>query len=103
MTVYSAIFKDDSLDKHPQLLQHLKEIGQLDHVEIVKELTPHWLRHTFASELMANGAAVKQIMEAGGWKTSKVVIETYSHNAPSEVAQQVQNLPFNFKEGENTK
>ncbi len=36
-------------------------------------------RHSFASNALAMGATAKEVMEAGGWKTARMVLETYAH------------------------
>jgi integrase len=36
-------------------------------------------RHSFASNALAMGATVKEVMEAGGWRTARLVLETYAH------------------------
>jgi integrase len=36
-------------------------------------------RHSFASNALSMGATTKEIMEAGGWKTARLVLETYAH------------------------
>lgn len=36
-------------------------------------------RHSFASNALAMGATAKEVMEAGGWKTARLVLETYAH------------------------
>ena len=42
------------------------------------DVTPHVLRHTFASRLVMNGAPLRTVQELGGWKTIAMV-ERYSH------------------------
>ncbi|SFZ86016.1 Site-specific recombinase XerD [Devosia enhydra] len=53
-------------------------------------------RHSFATNAMAMGADVKTAMEAGGWKSSAVFIETYVHspNAGRLVADRFNALDF---------
>jgi len=41
-------------------------------------VTPHVLRHTFASRLVMNGADLRTVQELGGWKSMSMV-ERYSH------------------------
>jgi integrase len=76
------------------LVTSLKEVGQHDRAAVVAQATPHWLRHTFASHLMAQGETVKTIMEAGRWKTARLVWETYGHLAPDATRDAVNSLPF---------
>ena len=41
-------------------------------------VTPHSLRHTWASRMEMSGASQKTLMEIGGWKDPKMVAR-YSH------------------------
>lgn len=46
----------------------------------IKFVPPHQAgRHSFASNALAMGATTKEVMEAGGWKTARMVLETYAH------------------------
>jgi integrase len=49
-----------------------------------RHLSPHCLRHTWASLHMARGTPLKWIQEQGGWSTAKVLLDTYGHFMPSE-------------------
>lgn len=53
-------------------------------------------RHSFATNAMAMGADVKTAMEAGGWKSSAVFLETYVHspNAGRLVADRFNSVEF---------
>lgn len=44
-------------------------------------VTPHTLRHTFASRLVMSGADLRTVQELGGWQTIAMV-ERYSHLNP---------------------
>jgi site-specific recombinase XerD len=46
------------------------------------EVSPHTLRHTFASRLAMAGVDARTIQDLGGWKTLALV-ERYSHLSPS--------------------
>lgn len=37
-------------------------------------------RHSFGTNAMAGGAAIKDAMDAGGWKSAKLFMETYVHS-----------------------
>ena len=60
-------------------------------------------RHSFASNALAMGATAKEVMEAGGWKTARMVLEIYAHanragrsiadRFDSEVAQSITQTP----------
>jgi len=49
-----------------------------------RHLSPHCLRHTWASLHMARGTPLKWIQDQGGWSTAKVLLDTYGHFMPSE-------------------
>jgi integrase len=48
------------------------------------DVTPHTLRHTFASRLAMKGVDLPTIMELGGWKSLSMV-QRYSHLSPKHV------------------
>lgn len=86
-----------------------KNAGNLDRAEflmeraaIVEQSTPHWLRHNFASQLIMAGESTRAVMEAGRWKSSRLVDETYGHLAPDHARQAINRLPFSInKSGQN--
>lgn len=77
-----------------RLVARLIEAGKAERADVVAKATPHWLRHSFASHLMAQGESVKTIMDAGRWKTARLVIETYGHLAPDATRAAVSKLGF---------
>jgi integrase len=60
----------------------------------LKNVTPHTLRHTFASRLAMAGVDARTIQELGGWKTLALV-ERYSHLSPSHKAEAVERIVSN--------
>ena len=42
------------------------------------DVTPHVLRHTFASRLVMNGVDLRTVQELGGWKSLNMV-QRYAH------------------------
>ena len=58
-------------------------------------VTPHVLRHTFASRLAMAGVDLRTIQELGGWKSLKMV-ERYSHLSPSHKAEAVERISKHF-------
>ena len=48
----------------------------------------HKMRHFFASYLHDMGYSPKQIQDAGGWKTSRVMESVYQHSMDMDTAQQ---------------
>jgi integrase len=51
-------------------------------------VTPHTLRHTFASRLVMAGVDLRTVQELGGWQTLSMV-ERYAHLSPAHKAQAV--------------
>ena len=49
-----------------------------------RRITPHCLRHTFASLHLARGTNLKWVQEAGGWTSAKMLLDVYGHFMPSE-------------------
>jgi hypothetical protein len=49
-----------------------------------RSLTPHVLRHTFASLHLARGTNLKWVQEAGGWASAKMLLDVYGHFMPTE-------------------
>ena len=54
-------------------------------------MTPHTLRHTFASRLVMAGVDLRTVQELGGWQTLAMV-ERYAHLSPAHKAQAVERL-----------
>ena len=57
----------------------------------VSGVTPHTLRHTFASRLVMAGVDLRTVQELGGWQTLAMV-ERYSHLSPAHKAQAVERI-----------
>ena len=52
----------------------------------VRVMTSHEVgRHAFAARLLAQGFTLKQVQEAGGWKSYRMVAEVYGHLEKSSV------------------
>ncbi|MDJ0848498.1 MAG: site-specific integrase [Myxococcota bacterium] len=58
-----------------------------------RKLTPHGLRHTWASLHMARGTPLKWIQAQGDWTTAKLLLDVYGHFLPSEYTR-VRGRPF---------
>ena len=54
-------------------------------------MTPHTLRHTFASRLAMAGVDLRTLQELGGWQTLAMV-HRYAHLAPFHKAQAVERI-----------
>lgn len=61
------------------------------HAGLGKDVTPHVLRHTFASRLAMAGVDLRTIQELGGWSDLNMV-KRYSHLSPSHKAEAVERL-----------
>ncbi len=63
------------------------------------KVTPHTLRHTFASRLAMAGVDLRTIQELGGWKNLKMV-ERYTHLVPDHKVAAIEklrdNVPYIF-------
>jgi integrase len=57
----------------------------------LKGVTPHVLRHTFASRMAMAGVDLRTIQELGGWK-SLTMVERYAHPSPSHRAAAVERI-----------
>jgi integrase len=57
----------------------------------IEDYTWHNNRHTFGSWLAMAGASVKEIQEAGGWKSIQMAAR-YSHLSPAHTASVVDKL-----------
>jgi len=57
----------------------------------LKDVTPHTLRHTFATRLIENGVDLRTVQELGGWSNLQM-LERYGHVTPSRKAEAVERL-----------
>ncbi len=57
----------------------------------LREVTPHTLRHTFASRLAMAGVDVRTIMELGGWQ-HLAMVQRYSHLSPRHKVAAVEQI-----------
>lgn len=69
----------------------------------LSDVTPHTLRHTFATRLIENGVDLRTVQELGGWSQIKM-LERYGHVSPSRKVEAVEGLTRKFHNGNhNTK
>jgi len=54
-------------------------------------VTPHTLRHTFATRLIANGVDLRTVQELGGWAQIEM-LERYGHVTTARKAEAVERL-----------
>jgi integrase len=62
------------------------------------DVTPHALRHTFASRLAMAGVPLRAIQELGGWRSLRMV-ERYAHLSPeyqADAVERLANFPTRF-------
>ena len=67
----------------------------------LKGVTPHGLRHTFASRLAMAGVDSRTIQELGGW-ASLGMVQRYTHLSPTHKAEAVERIASNFPTGFTT-
>lgn len=61
-------------------------------------ISPHTLRHTFASRLVMSGADLRTVQELGGWGDLNLV-QRYSHLSPGHCAQAIERIAGEFHNG----
>jgi len=69
--------KGESMRLQPQAIQRIVRISALK-AGIVKKVTPHVLRHTFATELLRRGADIRSVQEILG-HASITTTQIYTH------------------------
>lgn len=57
-------------------------------VGVAKRITPHTLRHTFATRLIHRGVSLFELMELGGWSKIESV-QIYTHFSPERLRETV--------------
>lgn len=57
----------------------------------LRDVTPHTLRHTFATRLIENGVDLRTVQELGGWSQIQM-LQRYGHVTPSRKAEAVERL-----------
>ena len=57
----------------------------------LKNVTPHVLRHTFASRLVMAGVDLRTVQELGGWSSLELV-QRYAHLSPGHKADAVERI-----------
>ena len=82
--------------KGPQKGKQLKSIRTAfttarKNAELGADVTPHVLRHTFASRLVMNGVDLRTVQELGGWKHIEMVMR-YAHLSDEHQANAVETL-----------
>lgn len=61
----------------------------------LKDVTPHTLRHTFATRLIENGVDLRTVQELGGWSQIKM-LERYGHVSQGRKVDAVEGLARKF-------
>ena len=49
-----------------------------------RKVTPHSLRHTWATLHMARGTPIEWVRKMGGWSSAKMLLDVYGHFLPTE-------------------
>ena len=74
---------------YPQLGEMAKNNGKVQYV-LDFEVTPHQLRHTYITNLIAAGVDPKTVQYLAGHESSKITMDIYAkvkYNRPEEVAK----------------
>jgi integrase len=50
-----------------------------------RRVTPHCLRHTWASLHLAKGTPIEWVRRMGGWASAKMLLDVYGHFIPREM------------------
>ena len=58
----------------------------------IKEITPHSLRHTFATRMLESGANIKVVSDILGHKNIQITLNTYSHVLPDTKKETIKNI-----------
>jgi integrase len=59
------------------------------------DVTPHTLRHSFATRLLENGVDAKTVAELGGWSRLEM-LDRYTHTSSKRKAEAVERLTHEF-------
>jgi integrase len=65
------------------------------------DVTPHTLRHTFATRLIENGVDLRTVQELGGWAKIDMLVR-YGHVTTARKAEAVERLAGNSSTGSST-
>ncbi len=68
----------------------------------LSDVSPHVLRHTFATRLCENSVDLRLVQELGGW-ASLALVQRYAHVTPSRKAEAIEGLSrshFDFHSAE---
>ncbi|MGE0701784.1 MAG: tyrosine-type recombinase/integrase [Hyphomicrobiaceae bacterium] len=58
---------------------------------LLRQVTPHWLRHALATNMLALGADVRSVMDQAGWRDADSVM-VYAHDVPAVRRRWVETL-----------
>ncbi len=50
-----------------------------------RRVTPHSLRHTWATLHLARGTPIEWVRKMGGWTSAKMLLDVYGHFLPREM------------------
>jgi integrase len=60
---------------------------------LLKQVTPHWLRHWFATHALSDGMSLEAIAAQGGWRDYRS-IQAYAHDVPEVRRRAIEGLPI---------
>jgi len=91
---YIFIRKDGSRAEYRPLYNRLQAIGK---ILKIKGITPHKLRHTFATYLRSLGVDLKVVQDLLGHQAFKTTVDIYAHVTTEEKEEAVTRLAEIFK------
>ncbi|MGE4649400.1 MAG: tyrosine-type recombinase/integrase, partial [Myxococcota bacterium] len=50
-----------------------------------RRVTPHMLRHTWASLHLSRGTPIEWVRKMGGWASTQMLLDTYAHFLPRDM------------------
>jgi site-specific recombinase XerD len=62
-----------------------------------ENISPHVLRHTFASHLIMAGVNLKAVQTLLGHKSIKITMDIYGHLTPEHLEASINRLPYRRK------
>lgn len=73
----------------------LEEQGRLDRADVMRMVTPHWARHTFANTLLDLDVNERDIQITGNWKSVESLRNNYLSDRRDVVKETVKMMNFN--------
>ena len=98
--VFQALSK---LERSEPVFGYRSRSGAYPHIKLaiaragVEEYKPHEFgRHAFARRLLSQGKTLKEVQEAGGWKSYRMVADVYGHMEKKNTDNIIENSGDDF-------